>query len=95
MSHLSAYEVASLALAILTVVLIPLMAILIRLVIRGTRFEAKLDHSIAQLNKHITDSDKVHAELAATAREDRRASNERLTWLERNLWRRQGRGQVT
>jgi K+ transporter len=41
-----------------------------------------------RLERIVAREDQTHKEIVEQMREDRRATNERLTWLERNLWSR-------
>lgn len=73
--HLTEYEILTLAISVLALLMIPLIGLLIRLVIKWTRTEYRLD----------TLSDDIK-ELIAQTRDDRKANNDRLRWLEENLW---------
>lgn len=77
----------SLALLVLTGLLLPTLFFVIRMAVRWTRVEAKLDVIADKLVQIVRDKDKVHAEIMSVVHEDRKATNDRLTWLERNLWR--------
>jgi hypothetical protein len=44
---------------------------------------------IRDLDKLVADKDATHKEILAQMREDRRATDTRLRWLETNLWARQ------
>jgi septation ring formation regulator EzrA len=77
----------SLILAFLSVLLIPLIVIAFRGAMKWSRMESKLDNVVTSLQDIVKDKDKVHAELTYQMREDRKATNERLTWLERNVWK--------
>lgn len=66
------YDRLSLFLGIVGIVIIPLIVFVFKSVIRWTRVEAKLDRVI-----------EIQSGLATDLREDRRATNERLQWLER------------
>lgn len=74
----------TLALGVLTLVLIPLVALLIRIVIRQARVEEKV-------TMVVNDFRETTKEIYQTIREDRQSTNRRLTWLEQNLWRRKDR----
>jgi len=81
-------QIATLSLAIVTGLVLPLVIIIIRGAIKWTRVEAKLDHAVTALNSIVADKDKVHTEIFTQMREDREATNKRLRWLEEHLWRR-------
>lgn len=80
------YEVITLCLSIITLLLIPLIALLIRGAIKWTRVEGKLDSVVSQIGNIVADKDRVHAELYTQMREDRGATDRRLRWLEEHLW---------
>ena len=69
------------------VLLLPLIGQAFRGVVKCTRMEYKLDNVVGSLQDIVKDKDKVHQELSNQMREDRKATNERLTWLERNVWK--------
>jgi len=48
--------------------------------------EARLEAIASSLETLVRDKDRVHAEIIAQMREDRLATNERLTYLERYVW---------
>lgn len=76
------YDVLTLLLAGTTVILIPALTILIRGTVKWVRIESKVDYLAENLRAILHDDIKIHAELADQMREDRRATNERLRWLE-------------
>lgn len=72
---------------VIAVILIPLVVLSYRLVIKWTETRDQLAFITGQLVKINEDKDKVHKELADQMREDRKATNDRLTWLEREVWK--------
>ena len=84
---MSAFQIDTIILSILTILVIPMIGLLWRI----ATFRAKITDDIEDIGKDIralvSDKDRVHKELADQMREDRRATNERLRWLEENLWR--------
>ena len=82
------YSLLTIIVAIIGVVITPMVVVLWRGAVKWSRFETKLDGVIDNLKKIVEDKDKVHQEITDSMREDRKATNERLTWLERNLWER-------
>lgn len=80
--------VLEISLSIIGILLIPLLALIWRGAVKWTRVETKLDWVIEDLKKIVEDKDKVHQEITDQMREDRKATNERVTWLEHNLWER-------
>jgi hypothetical protein len=69
-------------LTFISVLGLPSLAATIRIATRLTRNEDKL----TEIAKDMT-------EIVAEMREDRKATNERLTYLERNVWPRRRRGE--
>lgn len=55
---------------------------------RWQKTEDKLDNIVEKVSELVKDKEKVHKELADQMREDRKATNERLTYLERKVWNR-------
>lgn len=63
-----------------------LLGVLIRLVVRFTRTEDKLNEVVADVEKLVADKDKVHAAMLSQMADDRAANNQRLRWLEERYW---------
>lgn len=76
----------TLTLFIISVICLPTLAFVIRATVKWTRVEDKLDGIADDMARLVKDKDQVHQEIAAQMHEDRQATNERLTWLERNAW---------
>lgn len=74
---------------IIGLVILPVLFVLMRAMIKWSRVETKLDHVVGRLDEIVRDKDKVHTEIVEQMKEDRSATNARLTWLERNLWRKE------
>lgn len=66
-------------LTLLFAVLSAALGLLVRAAVRWTKVEDRLADMTQDLTRHIEQSDQVH-------REDRAATNARLTYLERNVW---------
>lgn len=75
-------------LGIISVMLVPLIVFIWRGAVKWTRVEDKLDGVIRNVADLVRNEDKIHQTMIDQMKEDRRATNERLTWLERNLWNR-------
>jgi len=75
-------------LTLTSVLLIPTIALVLRIVVKWTRTEAKLERIADDLKELVADKDKTHNEMLTTMREDRAATDRRLRWLEENLWKR-------
>lgn len=81
------YEILATGLTVIGVILIPLIAIMVRMIVKWTRIEDKLSHVADSIDKLVKDKDQVHGELLAQMREDRKATDRRLRWLEENRWK--------
>ena len=77
----------SIILSLLAVIVIPTLALIMRAAVRWKGIEDKIDNVVGDLNELVRDKDKVHQELAMQMREDRKATNQRLRWLEENVWK--------
>lgn len=80
-------------LSAMAVLVIPLFVVLIRGVVKWTRVESKLDGVTDDMKELVRDKDAVHLEITNQMREDRRATDRRLRWLEEHLWRSKGGAQ--
>lgn len=63
-----------------------ILALIVRAVIKWTKVEDRLVHLAADVAQLVEDKDKTHKEILDVIREDRKATNERLTYLERTVW---------
>lgn len=77
-------------LAVFSVLLIPLLAVLIRGAVKWTRTEDKLSVLVDDVRQLMTDKDKVHSEILEQMRMDRDATDRRLRYIE-EFWMDQGR----
>ncbi len=77
----------TIALSFLGIILIPLLFALIKVVQRATRLEVKQDQLVKSLASLVQDQEKIHASIFQQQREDRKATNTRLRWLEQNVWK--------
>lgn len=77
-----------LVLSVLSLLLIPILGLTLRLVVKWTRAEARLESLADDMRELVADKDKTHAEIITTMREDRAATDKRLRWLEENVWNR-------
>jgi hypothetical protein len=85
---LTRFEITSLLLGFISVLLIPSLVLMVRAAIKWTRVEERLDRVVEDLDKLVKDKDATHAAIIATMREDRETMNRRVEWLERNVWSR-------
>lgn len=89
---MTGFEWTTVALSVLTLIVVPLAAVVVRLIIRLTRREDKLDRLVDDVRKLVEDKDRIHGEMYRTMRDDRAATDRRLRWLEENLWKNGRRG---
>jgi len=83
-------EWADIGISILGIILIPFLALLFRLTIKSTQLVDRVANIDQGLKEAVQNQTKQNAELNAQMRDDRLATNQRLRWLEENLWRRDG-----
>lgn len=81
------FEVDTLILSVISIVIIPIIVLLVRGAIKWTRVESKLESLVLSVDKLVKDKDTVHNEIIAQMRDDRKATDRRLRWLEEHLWR--------
>ena len=75
-----------LVLSLTSVLLIPSLILLVRLVAKWTKVEERLGELANDMSELVKDKDKVHSEMLGQMREDRAATDKRLRWLEEHLW---------
>jgi hypothetical protein len=85
---MTAFQVyISITVSILGILVIPLIGLLIRGAMKWTRVEDKLDSVVKKMADLVDDKNRVHLELASQMREDRKATDRRLRWLEEHTWK--------
>lgn len=68
------------------VVLIPLGVTLLRLATKAATLELRIKQSVDAIQQLVQDKDRVHQAIVEQMKEDRKATNERLQYLEREVW---------
>lgn len=63
-----------------------LLAVLFRGIRAWSSIDRKLTVIEATVSNHIVTSDATHRQISESLGQDRRATDERLRWLERNMW---------
>lgn len=81
----STATIIEILLSIIGILLIPLIALMLRMAIKRTQTEDDVKHLIMEVQKLVADKDKVHAAMLDQMREDRQATNRRLEYLE-SIW---------
>lgn len=76
--------------SLIAVVVIPSFALNWRMAVRWTRVESKLEQVVENMEHLVQDKDRVHLAIQTEIKDDRRATNLRLRWLEENLWKKGG-----
>lgn len=84
------YQVLSIVVTVVVFMVIPLVGTIIRNAMRWQKIESKVDEIVNDLKSIVSDKDKVHTEMLAQIRDDRKATDRRLRWLEEHLWKGSG-----
>lgn len=87
---MSDYELLSTVLGVLAVLIVPLLVLVVRSAVRWGHIEDRLANLADDMRALVIDKDKTHDMMFQQMREDRQATNRRLSWLEQNLWKRGG-----
>ena len=83
----SALQEIGLIVSILAVIVIPFMIALIRITIKWTRIEERLNELTADMKELVENKDIVHSDIINTMSNDREATNRRLRWVEEHIWK--------
>lgn len=82
------FEVFTLALSATAIIVLPVAGLSIRMIIKWTKIEAKMTEVIDDIRKVTEEKERVHTVIFEQLKEDRKATDRRLRWLEEHLWRR-------
>jgi hypothetical protein len=86
---MSSQDILYIVISAISVIFIPLLAWVMRLLIRGTQKWTNTENAVAglveEMKKLVADKDRTHAAMLEQMKEDRTATNRRLEFLER-LW---------
>lgn len=74
----------------LSIVVIPVLALLWRFNTKWTRFEMRIELLTDSMAKLVLDKDRAHVIIQDQVTKDREATDKRLRWLETHLWQRIG-----
>lgn len=85
---MNAVAIITVCLSFIGVILIPALILMLRMAVRWSRIEMRLDTVVTEVRTLIDDKEKVHTVLFNQMREDRKATDRRLRWLEENIWNR-------
>lgn len=69
--------------SLILAVLIALLSLVVRITRRATIIESDVKANTRVIDRHLDETGKVHASIFDAMREDRKAANERLSFLER------------
>lgn len=83
---MSEFQILTLAITILALLIAPMLGLLIKLTIKWTRVEVKVAELVDDMKTVINAKEKVHTEMYSQMKEDRAATDKRLRWLEENVW---------
>lgn len=78
--------ILALAVSFMGIIVIPTLILVVRAAIRWKGVEDRMNSVANDLGDIVRDKDRIHAEMIAQMREDRKATDRRLRWLEENLW---------
>lgn len=81
----------TLVVAIVGTLMIPALAMLVRVIIKSTRTTDKLDVLADDIKDLVENKDKIHAEMLEQMRHDRESFDRRLRFME-EFWMRRGIG---
>lgn len=76
------FEVTSVILTVIAILIIPAVAILFRGAVKWTRTEDRLENLMTAVGKLVDDKDKVHAAMLEQMSQDRAATDRRLRYIE-------------
>lgn len=72
---------------VISILVLPTLALMVRIVIKWTRMEAKMEEVTQDLRAIVESKDQVHREITEQMGRDREATDKRLRWLEEHLWK--------
>lgn len=75
-----------LVLAVMGVIILPMAALMIRLVIRWSKMESSLATLTMDVSELVRQKEATHNAMLDTMREDRKATDRRLRYLEERVW---------
>jgi signal transduction histidine kinase len=86
---MSKFEYISLIITITVVLLLPALALILRLTVRWTKAEVKLSEIAKDMHEMVEDKEKVHRELYNMIKDNRDHIDGRMRWVEENIWKNQ------
>lgn len=75
-------DFVTIALSAIGILLVPALALLVRIAVKWTRTEDRLGTLVTDVRELVDAKDKVHAEMLAQMRADRDATDKRLRFIE-------------
>lgn len=94
---MSVFEILTLCLSALAILIIPFSIMLVRGAIKWTRIEGKIDAANEKIDRtqtelahFVADKERAHTLIYEQMKDDREATNRRLRWLEEHLWKGSG-----
>jgi hypothetical protein len=81
-------ELLGIILSVLAVLVIPALALLVRITVKWQRIEDRLGEITGDLTQLVKDKGDAHKALFDLIRSDREQMDTRVRWLEQNLWNR-------
>lgn len=84
---MTTFDWAVILMSIVSVLLIPAIALMINVSMKWTRAQARIESLTEDVRELVVNKERTHAEMLQQMREDRNATDKRLRWLEEYLWR--------
>jgi hypothetical protein len=81
-------DLLGIILTVFAVLIIPALALLVRITRKWTRIEDQLGDMTGDIRQLTEDKTNAHQRLYEAMKQDREATDRRLTWLEQNFWQR-------
>lgn len=85
---MNGYEIVTVLISASGVILIPILVLMVRTAMRWTRTEDKLTAVVENLERMLTESDKVHNAMYSQMANDRDVTDKRLRFIEEWFMRR-------
>jgi hypothetical protein len=81
-------ELLAIIISVLSVLILPALALLVRITIKWQRVEDRLTEITGDLTQIVKDKSDAHKALFDLIRSQTKATDERIRWLEQNFWNR-------
>lgn len=75
------------AVTLVGIILIPIVVLLWRVAVGATHLKDQIENMEKDIKDLVENKDKTHQTIFESMKEDRRATDRRLRWLEENVWK--------